>query len=117
MEHAALDSVANSPQLTGTPFPSVSSSSHPPNQYEAIPKQRSPALPGFSAFMDLCFVIARDFRRIVLPARCLDASDAYFRMEESVGLLGKKFYLNLCRRTAACCSGICGAPGKALAHA
>lgn len=93
MEHAALDSVANSPQLTGTPFPSVSSSSHPPNQYQANPKQRSPALPGFNAFMDLCFVIARDFRRIGLPARCFDASNAYFRIEESVRLLGKKFYL------------------------
>lgn len=97
MQHAALDSVANSPQLTGTSFPSVSPSSNPPNQYEANPKQRSPALTGLGAFMDLCFVAARDYRRIGLPALC-DASNTYFREEEVVRFLDKKFHLNPRRR-------------------
>ena len=119
MQHAALDSVANSPQLTGTSFPSVSPSSNPPNQYEANPKQRSPALTGLGAFMDLCFVAARDYRRIGLPALCLDASNTCFRAEEVVRLLDKKFHLNPRRRTSAggALPMVNGHWGKALAHA
>ena len=119
MQHAALDSIANSPQLTGTPFPSVSSSPQSPNRYKVNTTQSGQIASSESdESVDLHLVAIRRFRRVRVNAKRLGASDASW-VGDANNLLDNKFHLNLCRRTIQrhIAPGCAGHLGEALAHA